>query len=217
MTRVLRRAPHSEWVEMYRQGLGCAKIAQLVLVAVTTVRYHIRVAAIAEPSLREEHAGKLRTSARVSKAGIANMSAVVSLYASEGRLPSAKPSRTRERVRAAWLLRRRRDAERGRLSPVYRQGLASVPLWDQRSRKAADEARWKDRLRVLVIHMASGNEWPRHKETDSEEERILGVWLHVQRSKSRAGDLAYDKEALLNEALPGWRVGRTRGRRKAPS
>jgi len=59
---------------------------------------------------------------------------------------------------------------------------------------------------------AAGNDWPRHKRTDTEEERLLGMWLHIQRMKYRRNELAHDKEAQLNMLLPGWRDGRTRGR-----
>lgn len=98
---------------------------------------------------------------------------------------------------------------------MYRQGLASVPP-GIRSRKAAAEARWKDRLPFRVIRMASGNEWPLHKKTGLEDERIRGVGC-IQRSKSRAGDLADNKESLLIEMHPGWRIGRTGCRRKVLS
>jgi hypothetical protein len=60
--------------------------------------------------------------------------------------------------------------------------------------------------------MAAGNDWPRHKKTDSEEERVLGMWLHIQRMKYRSNGLDQNKEAQLNTLLPDWRDGRARGR-----
>jgi hypothetical protein len=60
--------------------------------------------------------------------------------------------------------------------------------------------------------MAAGNDWPRHKKADTEEERALGMWLHIQRMKYRRDELDQDKKAQLNMLLPGWRDGRTRGR-----
>ena len=60
--------------------------------------------------------------------------------------------------------------------------------------------------------MAAGNDWPRHKKTASEEERVLGMWLHIQRMKYRRRELDQDNEAQLNARLPTWRIGRVRRR-----
>lgn len=61
--------------------------------------------------------------------------------------------------------------------------------------------------------MAAGNDWPRHKKTDNEHERTLGIWLHTQRMKHRSRELDQDKETQLNTNHPGWRAGRVRGRK----
>jgi len=50
--------------------------------------------------------------------------------------------------------------------------------------------------------MAAGNDWPRHKKTDTEEERVLGMWLHIQRMKYRRNELRQNKETQLNTLLP---------------
>jgi hypothetical protein len=64
----------------------------------------------------------------------------------------------------------------------------------------------------LVAYRQEGNDWPRHRTTDSDREHILGVWIHTQRYKRRRGDLDPVKVKLLDAAVPGWQVGRTRGR-----
>jgi hypothetical protein len=38
------------------------------------------------------------------------------------------------------------------------------------------------------------------------------MWIHTQRYKHRHGDLDLAKIKLLDEAVPGWQAGRTRGR-----
>jgi hypothetical protein len=149
-----------------------------------------------------------------SSAGLRNLENLIALYKSEGRLPSFKGPLPGERTLAVWLQRRRHDAIRGTLSPTYREGLKAIPGWDQQpSRKARDEARWHQRLAELMKYMAAGNDWPRHKKTDSEQERTLGIWLHIQRMKHRCRKLDQDKETQLNADLPGWRAGRVRGRK----
>ncbi|WP_331712783.1 helicase associated domain-containing protein [Arthrobacter sp. U41] len=49
--------------------------------------------------------------------------------------------------------------------------------------------------------------------TDSRSHtHTLGVWIHAQRYKRRRGDLDPTRIRLLDEAVPGWQPGRTRGR-----
>jgi hypothetical protein len=209
-----RTAPHPEWVQMYRQGLTTAKIAATAGAAQSTVRYHLAIAAATEPSLRDDHrnAARPRPSTRVTAEGLQNLNDTIALYKAEDRLPSTKASSARERTLAMWLTRRRQDHDRGTLSPTYRNGLQDIPDWEQRTRKDDDEVRWSQRLQELTGYMAAGNNWPRHKNTDIEEERVLGMWLHIQRMKYRRNELNKDKETQLNTLLPGWRDGRTRGR-----
>jgi len=209
-----RRAPHPEWVQMYRQGLTPTQIAATTGAAQSTIRYHLAIAAATEPSIRSEHrnVSSPPPSTRVTAEGLQNLNDVLALYKAEGRLPSTKSPSARERALATWLMRRRQDHDRGNLSPIYNDGLQDIPGWEQRTRKAADWALWKQRLQELTAHMADGNDWPRHKRTDTEEERVLGMWLHIQRIKYRHNKLDQDKETQLNTLVPSWRDGRTRGR-----
>ncbi|MDQ0820756.1 hypothetical protein QFZ79_003129 [Arthrobacter sp. V4I6] len=102
----------------------------------------------------------------------------------------------------------------GRLAPAVREGLA-VPDWEGKPRVQADEQRWWERLAALKAYLAAGNDWPRHKVTVTGEEHELGVWLHGQRIKQRRSQLDPYKTAALDATVPGWRVGRKRGRRPA--
>jgi hypothetical protein len=205
-----RTAPDPEWVQMYRQGIPASKIAAAAGAAATTVRYHLQIAARAEPSIRDEHKAALAPVApQVSQAGLQNLADVVAFHQDQGRLPASHGRSSRERALAAWLGNRRRQAAKGTLSPTYREGLAVIPGWDKTSRsKADDEARWQQRLEELQGIRAAGGDWPRHQKTDDLDERTLGVWLHGQRIDYRAGRLAPEKEKKLNEVLPGWREGR---------
>jgi hypothetical protein len=77
----------------------------------------------------------------------------------------------------------------------------------------ADEVRWQSRLTALAEYRAAGHDWPRHKEPATGEEHDLGVWLHCQRQKARRGELEPAKAGALDDAAPGWRKGRQRGRK----
>lgn len=203
---------------MYRKGIPTSKIATLEGVAETTVRYHLQIAARADPGLRAEHKAALAPAKpRTSEVGLRNLADVLAFQQAEGRLPVTGGKSRRERALAAWLANRRRQAAEGTLSPVYRDALSVIPGWDESSRrKADDEARWKQRLKEIRRIRAAGGDWPRHQKTDDKHERSLGVWLHGQRIDYRAGRLAPAKEKKLNELLPGWREGRGHrgGRRK---
>jgi hypothetical protein len=199
---------------MYRQGLTTPQIAATTGAAPNTVRYHLAIAAAADVSLRDEHrtAARPTKTTRITPAGLQNLHDTIALYKAEDRLPSTKSPSARERALATWLTRRRQDHDQSTLSPTYSDGLKQIPGWEQRTRKADDEKRWDQRLHKLTDYMASGNDWPRHKRTDTPEERVLGMWLHIQRMKYRSNELDQDKETQLNALLPGWRDGRTRGR-----
>ena len=126
--------------------------------------------------------------------------------------PSGRSGDRGERSMARWLSARRREAAEGTLDPAYSDGLARVPGWADNRREAEDEARWHHRLAQLVAYREEGNDWPRHQSTDSEREHTLGVWIHTQRYKRRRGELDPLKVKLLDDAVPGWQTGRTRGR-----
>jgi hypothetical protein len=203
---------------MYRKGLTTSKIAALEEVAETTVRYHLQIAARAEPGIRDEHKAALPPAAqRIPEAGMRNLAEVLAFHESEGRLPVSHGKTAKERALGAWLVHRRREAAQGTLSPIYGEALAIFPRWDKPStRKAEDAARWQQRLEQLQNLRAVGGDWPRHQKTDDKHERTLGVWLHGQRIDFRAGRLDPSKVKKLNEVLPGWREGRGhRGGRRA--
>lgn len=198
---------------MYRRGLTTTQIAATTGAAQNTVRYHLAIAAAAEPSLRDDHRNAARpTRTRITAAGLQNLQDTIALYQAEGRLPSSKSPSARERALATWLVHRRQDHDRGTLAPTYTDGLQEIPGWEQRTRKDNDEARWNQRLNELTAYRAAGNHWPRHQKTDTEEERVLGIWLQIQRMKCRRNELDQDKKEHLSRLLPGWREGRTRAR-----
>ncbi|MET3206289.1 UNVERIFIED_ORG: hypothetical protein ABIB21_003108 [Arthrobacter sp. UYEF13] len=208
MTKAKRRAPDPEWVLMYRKGMSSPKIAAVTLAPESTVRYHLHLAVQAEPGLRDEHRKALGPVTRTTSAGRRNLEDTVAFYQRERRLPASGKD-ARERALASWLHMLRQQAAAGTLSPVYREGLAAVPGWDTvTSRSAENAARWERRMAELVAYLAAGNDWPRHKDFEAEHERVLGVWVHVQRISRRDGTLTAVREAQLNEFLPGWREGR---------
>ncbi|MDE8670577.1 helicase associated domain-containing protein [Pseudarthrobacter sp. H3Y2-7] len=83
------------------------------------------------------------------------------------------------------------------------------------NQKADNEAHWDRRIAELVEYRSAGNYWPAIQGFATEEERVLGVWLHVQRISARDGTLTKVRESTLNKLLPGWRNCRSqRGNRR---
>lgn len=203
---------------MYRKGLSRRQIADLVGAAPATVGYHIGIARKLFPGLHEEHqaaAGAKLT--KVTMPGLERMHQLVALVQETGRYPSRHTGSESERTLAAWLQRRRKDARAGTLAPAFREGLSVLPGWQTPPRVEGDENRWQERLKALAEYRAAGNDWPRHKAGDPGEEHELGVWLHSQRYKLRRGELDGEKINILDSSVPGWRVGRKRGRQAGGS
>jgi hypothetical protein len=199
---------------MYRGGLTRARIATLTRAPTATVGYHLSVAVAADPGLQAAHEqAAAKAPPRVNPSGLARMREVLDMVQEAGRYPSRIAADAAERTLASWLDRRRHDAAAGTLAPAYRDGLAVLPDWQRPPRSVADEARWQDRIKALAEYRAAGHDWPRHKSSVTSEEHELGVWLHAQRQKARRGELDPAKAGALDEAVPGWRAGRQRGRK----
>jgi hypothetical protein len=145
------------------------------------------------------------------------MRELVAMVQETGRYPSRTSTDPAERTLASWLERRRHDAAAGTLAPALREGLDVLPDWRGLPRAVVDEARWQDRLTALMAYLAAGNDWPLHKSSATGEEHNLGVWLHTQRQKAHRGELDPAKARVLDEAVPGWREGRQRGRKPGTS
>ncbi|WP_223980363.1 helicase associated domain-containing protein [Arthrobacter sp. NicSoilB8] len=214
MDRRLRRAPDAEWVLMYRLWLSRKRIAELVRVPPAAVGYHLVIARRQEPGLEAEHqaaAGAVPVPYPSPK-DLDRMDEIVAGVSAEGRLPDGRSRDRGERSMARWLSERRREGAEGTLDPAYRDGLSRVPGWLDNRREVEDKARWHDRLAQLAVYREEGNDWPRHKDCDSEHEHTLGVWLHTQRYTHRRGELDPPKVKLIDDAVSGWQTGRTRGR-----
>ncbi|MBT2547203.1 helicase associated domain-containing protein [Arthrobacter sp. ISL-65] len=199
---------------MYRGGLTRSRIAALTGAPTSMVGYHLALALAADPDLQADHEQASRQAPpRVSHQGLARLRELVAMVQETGRYPSRTSTNRAERTLASWLERRRHDAAAGTLAPALRQGLDVLPDWRRLPRLAADEARWQDRLTALKAYLAAGNDWPLHKFSVTGEEHDLGVWLHSQRQKAHRGALDPAKSRTLDEAVPGWRAGRQRGRK----
>lgn len=214
-----RSVPNPEWVLMYRKGITARKIALLAGAPGSTVRYHLALAREHDPTLADTHQQFLPRRPKTTTAGRTNLNEILIHFKSTGFLPSSNGATSSERNLAAWLQRRRQEANNNTLSPTYAALLNTLPGWnDLAPKKIRDESRWKTRLADLIAYRAEGNDWPRHNKTNDPHERQLGIWLHGQRITANTSKLDPQKAKTLDTKLPGWRAGRKRsgGRRKNP-
>ena len=144
-------APNPEWVLMYRRGLSRKKIAGLTGAPSSTVEKHIAAAKALDPDLRSEHAAAGESA---STPGMKRLLQVLAMVEATGRYPSRNADDESERKLAAWLRRRRRDAEAGILDPAIRDGMAVLPDWQRKPGDVAHEAKWQKRLMALVAYRA---------------------------------------------------------------
>lgn len=205
-------APRPDWVLLYRAGLSRKQISELTGAPLSTVSYHLTSAKAADPALKAAHAAAAgKSTTAPSRPGLQRMDQVIAMVQATGRYPSPTADAAWERKLAAWLRRRRRDANMGILDPVVGEGLAVLPDWRCRPGHLEREALWQDRLSTLIAYRAAGHEWPRRKRAETGAERELGEWLNAQRFKLGRGTLSTEKAAALDTTLPGWRAGRKRG------
>ncbi|MDR6556612.1 DNA-binding transcriptional ArsR family regulator [Arthrobacter pascens] len=200
-------------VLLCRNGLSGKKIAELTGAPQPTVSHHLSAAWSVDRELKTDHEAAAGKPAPPSLPGIIRMHHVILMVQETGRYPSRHSDDASERKLAAWLRRRRRDARAGILAPELRDGLAVLPDWQRKPRDVAGDAIWRDQLAALVAYRLGGNDWPRRKAADTEQEYELGFWLHTQRFKLRRGKLSSEKAEELDAALPGWLAGRKRGKK----
>ncbi|MEJ1179263.1 MULTISPECIES: hypothetical protein [unclassified Pseudarthrobacter] len=94
----------------------------------TTVRYHIQIAARGKPAIRDEHRAALpRPERRTPEAGLRNLADIIAFHEAEGRLPVTHGKSARERALGAWLVHRRLQAAQGTLASIYREAPGGHP------------------------------------------------------------------------------------------
>ena len=155
--------------------------------------------------------GACDSAVSVTPRGVARMKDVITIVKETGRYPSSSALDASERSLAAWLRRRRREAEAGTLAEAFRAGLGVLPDWRSTPKSKTDDKRWGERLAALAKFRSAGHDWPRHKGAHTAEEHQLGIWVHTQRFRLRRGELDPSRINALDRAVPGWRAGRRRG------
>jgi Helicase associated domain len=199
---------HPEWDLMYRKGLPFGLIAKLCKAPRSTVHLHLQRQALLYPQLQAEHernrAPQVMTHQAVPRIWLEHFEALKAFTEAHGRMPKTRGPEQGENTLAGWLGAQRTEFRKGRIRPEMLELLGTIEAWDVPARTAADRQRWQQRLTDLQVFLDGEHRWPRYRGYRSEEERVLGVWLHIQKQKHRNGDLPDGYAQALTEAAPGW-------------
>lgn len=120
-----------------------------------------------------------------------SLSTAVSFVTTNGRLPSTKQDGS-ERVLASWILNQRKRASQDRRRILDEK----LPGW----RGGVAERNWEESLARTAAYVASHGKNPAQTNPDPEVSR-LAFWLRDQRMR----DIAPERRAALDAAVPGWR------------
>jgi len=197
---------------MYRKGLTVGRIAAVCEALPQTVSSQIRTQRAADPNMVAEHlANRPAEKPRAPSASwLSSLEALAKFRESSGRYPTSRDSDPGNRRLASWLSIQRRSARAGRLDAERLRLLAVLPGWDVDQRSAEEAERWKSRLEELRAFKASEGRWPQFRRPVSEDEHVLGVWLHSQRQAFGRGRLDAEALRLLNLKIPGWNAWRVK-------
>ncbi|MDJ0356644.1 helicase associated domain-containing protein [Paenarthrobacter sp. PH39-S1] len=203
---VVPESSHPEWDLMYRAGLPFGRIAALCHAPASTVHRHLQHRIVIDPGLNEDYQANKTTDSRPlpGKAWLQRVEELRKHIAVAGRAPVHSGATREEQNLASWLSQQRARERHGRLHPSHLEVLDAVGEWRSTPREIADAQRWFTRLGQLKEFVATERPWPRYKGFSSEDERVLGVWLHGQRQKNHRNQLTDDQIRFLNSTVPGW-------------
>jgi hypothetical protein len=125
-----------------------------------------------------------------------NFEAVQAFRAKHNRWPSQSGS-GEEGVLARWVRKQRTGWKKDMLSPDRIKRLEALPgwSWDQLTDK------WDQTFAAVLAFRGKHNRWP--SQSGSGEERVLAIWVGMQRTGWKKDMLSPDRIKRL-EALPGW-------------
>ncbi|MBG0741825.1 helicase associated domain-containing protein [Paeniglutamicibacter antarcticus] len=199
---------HPEWDLMYRKGLPFGRIAELCHAPKSTVHRHLQVHGRTDPGLRQDHEANrpplTGPHRRPTDAWTQRFNQLQLFMVTHQRPPATTGQQDTEPSLARWLSQQRSAARHGRLGHAAEEALDSLGNWRTPQRTLHDGQRWIHRLTELRSFIDQERRWPRYKGPRTEEERILGVWLHGQKQKHTRNTLTPAQIWFLDERVPGW-------------
>lgn len=200
---------HPEWILMYCKGLTARRIAELCGVVEGTVTSCLRAARASNPDLVHDHQRNVPEK-KPTSVWFERFKALRWFHEQNGRFPSPKSKDAEDRRLARWLTDQRAQRKADRLSQEKLAWLGSLPGWQAPQRSRMDTERWERRLAELKAYRCEHDRWPRRRNSDSEHERVLGVWLHTRRQEASRNEMSKGRRTALDAAVPGWNTWKTK-------
>jgi hypothetical protein len=137
-----------------------------------------------------------------------NLDAYLKFTSDNDRTPVSSADDEEERKLAIWMSNQKAQARRGEASPDSIATLdEKIPGWNdwqrQKQTRADNYPDWDQNLDLLVKFLDDNGVKPVF-ECENGEERRLAAWLNNQRRMFRKGQMADDRVAKLEEAVPSW-------------
>lgn len=196
---------HPSWDRMYKSGMTVREIPDLTGRPRSTVHRHLQVRETYDHEIRAIHdvANAARGPDWPTTHWQRRYKATQIFLAANGRLPKVEGDEDESSL-ARWVRRQRALHIRGELPDIQITLMDMLPDWTHRDPSANRDHHWRERLTHLQAFVAETAAMPRYKRYDSENERVLGVWLHTQHQRRAEGRLNQWRLEALDEALPGW-------------
>ena len=196
---------HPAWDRMYASGMTVQEIADFTGRARSTVHRHLQVRETVVEDLRVVHdaAQEARGPDWPNTRWQHAYKAAQDFYADQRRLPAAGGDEA-ERELAAWIRTQCTMHRTGHLPAIKVTLMGMLPGWDSTAPRTDLDDHWRQRLAELATFVAEAGHLPHYKRYASEQERILGVWLHTQNQRRSERRLLPWRLEALDAALPGW-------------
>lgn len=190
---------------MYLAGLTAREIADRCHQNIATVHLHLRVREKYAPGFHAAHAAALasRDPDRPSIKWRQRLQQALEFQATHDRLPRSGENSVEQSL-YKWIADQRGAYRKGQMSVAKIVLLDDLRDWTDDTKQLKLDEKWRVQLAQLSDFVAATGRLPRYKKYSSEQERVLGVWLHTQHQRRAEDRLLPWRKAALDAAFPRW-------------
>ena len=190
---------------MFVAGLTAREIADLTKKNVATIHLHLKNREKYDADFFDKHVAALKARGpnRITTSWRKRVQEALDFHQRFGRLPR-QTGDVMERSLASWLAEQRRLYEKNLLPVAKTVLLDPIPDWNVSSQRKAREFNWRNKLSLVIDFLEKEGRLPKYKTFATEEERVLGVWLHYQHQRRTENKLESWKLRELDTAIAEW-------------
>lgn len=190
---------------MFVAGLTAREIADLTNKNIATIHRHLKNREKYDSDFFDKHmvALEARGPNCITSKWRKRIQEAYDFHLRFGRLPR-QTGDTIEDSLALWLARQRRLYEKNALPMAKVVLLEPLPDWNVSPQRKARETNWWNKLSLVIDFLDKEGRLPKYKTYATEEEHVLGVWLHYQHQRRTENKLEPWKLKALDGATSGW-------------